>query len=365
MRLDLWEDRAIAKAITKATMGVKVNPTEQILNLTTTALDEFESVSLSASVRRAMRIARLMGDNEQAYLLSLDLRPVGGSAWLRRRNAEEYFSDGESSTARDRARELLEVYIEERTPVKIPDALTGIIEQGSVLSGPISVLEMAIDEMVKSAEVEEDPLDKLRFALRIDLQNQILERIRHRTFSYLCSVETKIGIGFANREIFERSRSRVEEALRGIAPDVLEQLLAAYRRAADGDAESRSHALTSCRRMLESLANVVYPPKSEPVKDRAGKERQAGADKYKNRLWLFLDEKVGSRTSGAVVMATLEDVGNRIDKAYELANKGVHADVSMREVDLCVIQSYLIAGELISLMSEGDGTNQPVEPHTS
>ena len=57
---------------------------EGMLTLTRQALDEFESVPLPASLRRAERIARLRGDIHYAYMFQLDLRPNGGStAWSR------------------------------------------------------------------------------------------------------------------------------------------------------------------------------------------------------------------------------------------------------------------------------------------
>jgi len=39
---------------------------------------------------------------------------------------------------------------------------------------------------------------------------------------------------------------------------VLEQFTAAYRRAREDDAESKNHTFTTCRRIPESVADVVY-----------------------------------------------------------------------------------------------------------
>jgi hypothetical protein len=141
----------------------------------------------------------------------------------------------------------------------------------------------------------------------------------------------------------------VESFLSQISPRVLEQFTAAYRRAREDDAESKTHALTTCRRILESVADVVFPPQAEPAVDSTGKPRKVVAENYVNRLWMFLDASMSASTQSKLLLATLEDFGSRIDKVYSLTNKGVHSDVAQAEVDTCVMQTYLLAGEILRI----------------
>jgi hypothetical protein len=83
--------------------------------------------------------------------------------------------------------------------------------------------------------------------------------------------------------------------------------------------EQLAHVGTSCRRFLERLADVLYPAQADP---RNG--RDLTQDKYLNRLWAYVDDNlVGAEHD--VVVSTLTDIGRRIDKLNELANRGVHA----------------------------------------
>lgn len=155
-----------------------------------------------------------------------------------------------------------------------------------------------------------------------------------------------------NVDIFEKYRRYVDKRLRVIAPDVLEKFISVYKRMNDEDPESKSQALLSCRRILKSVADSVYPATNKPIIGVDGKERILSDEKYVARLWQFVADKIEGKTVGKLLLARIEDLGNRIDKLYDLASKGIHADVSQDEVNQCVIQTYLIIGDIMHLAEE-------------
>ena len=165
-------------------------------------------------------------------------------------------------------------------------------------------------------------MTKLQMDLRRDFDLEIIERATHRVFAYLCTVERDLSYIGVNADIFERHRRRVESFLSKIAPQVLDQFTAAYRRAREDDAESKTHALTTCRRILESVADVVYPPRAEPVVDSSGKTRKVGTENYVNRLWMFASESMSGSTQSKLLLATLGDFGARIDTVYSHGQQG-------------------------------------------
>jgi hypothetical protein len=97
---------------------------------------------------------------------------------------------------------------------------------------------------------------------------------------------------------------------------------------------------------------VVYPPRAEPAVDSSGKTRKVGSENYINRLWMFVDASMSGSTHSRLLLATLQDFGSRIDTAYSLTNRGVHDDVVQAEVDTCVMQTYLLVGEIIRIFEE-------------
>jgi hypothetical protein len=50
-----------------------------------------------------------------------------------------------------------------------------------------------------------------------------------------------------------------------------------------------------------------------------------------------------------LLLASVQDLGNRIDRLYELTNKGIHADVSNFEVNQCLIQTYILVGDILRI----------------
>jgi hypothetical protein len=185
-------------------------------------------------------------------------------------------------------------------------------------------------------------------AVRVPLEN-ILARIKDRLWEFLTETEYELTFGEATGETFDRLRSYVDKQLTTISPPALEQFQTAYRRVKDGGDEDRAHALTSCRRVLKTLADELYPASAEPVSCSDGKTRVFTEAMFVNRLLQYVVETVGKHENGAVVQATLQDVDARLKALNDLASKGVHADVTTYEVDTCVVQTYLLVADVLRI----------------
>lgn len=200
--------------------------------------------------------------------------------------------------------------------------------------------------------------DQARMSLvtsRIPLET-VLSRIKSRLWEFLTETEYELTFGEATAETFDRLRLYVDKQLTTISPPALEQFQTAYRRLKDGGDEDRAHALTSCRRVLKTLADELYPARSEPVTGLDGKSRVLNDAMFVNRLLQYVAETVGKHENGAVVQATLGDVDERLRALNELASKGVHADVTSYEVDTCVVQTYLVVADVLRIRERAAST---------
>jgi hypothetical protein len=183
---------------------------------------------------------------------------------------------------------------------------------------------------------------------RMPLDN-ILARIKGRLWEFLTETEYELTFGEATAETFERLRSYVDRQLTTISAPALEQFQTAYRRLKDGGDEDRAHALTSCRRVLKTLADELYPARPDPVTGSDGKPHVLHDAAFVNRLLQYVSETLGKHENGAVVQATLKDVDARLSALNDLASKGVHADATMYEVDTCVVQTYLVVADVLRI----------------
>lgn len=112
---------------------------------------------------------------------------------------------------------------------------------------------------------------------------------------------------------------------------------------------------------MKSLADALYPATGLAVLGADGKQRVMSDDAYKNRLWQLISEKLGGHVAGELLLASIVDLGNRLDKLYELSSKGVHTKLDHGEAVQCVLQLYTLTGDILRVASNdsaiGNGPN--------
>lgn len=339
-----------ASALVQDLMDTFDNPTQTIASLT----------------RRCQRVASLRGDAPALLWLTWELSDVAND-----------FENEVEKTRESLAARLLKAMPNEEA------SATFTVEYGSYTRRRMMPGKKAnyrsvqqTEELVQTLREQEaatltppppgmDPYD---LSKHVAEQNQIrahllqqrqplessLARIRDRLWEFLNETEYELTFGEATAETFDRLRAYVDKQLTMISPPALDQFQAAYRRLNDGGNEDRAHALTSCRRVLKTIADELYPSSSEPVTGTDGKARVLGDDKFVNRIIQFVTEKIGKHENGAAVQAALEDVGARLIALNDLASKGVHAEVTTYEVDTCVVQTYLVVADVLRIRERAD-----------
>jgi hypothetical protein len=188
---------------------------------------------------------------------------------------------------------------------------------------------------------------------------QISERARLRTFSYLVAWERRFGYVSVNESIFGSYKAQVDKMLAEGLPDLVEKFTAVYRRMNDAAAsnpegpgsEELSHALTTCRRILEAVVDHVLPPRPE-----SSEGHKLDQPAYRNRLFQFIKETSNSRSAADVTVALGKGLHERYVAIGELANKGVHASVALQAANLCALNTYVLCGEILLLQQQARET---------
>lgn len=348
----------------------------QVLDLVQQALVDLDTpgVRLSSVIRKAIRIARLREDYENLYCLSMEMRTVNDREARQAIYLEiaPHLTREELANLNDRS---VEAYLARRFSKNLE--LRGQSEEEMILGLPVPEIEARIEnlrEMIRDLTVPASlgapdyvKLEREQSAMRQRLQVvlaewiAIIQRISQSVHDYLSRTEQQLYYGKANADIFEQNRRFVHDRLYQVSPSVLEQFRSAQERLAFGGAEAGSHALTSCRRILKSVADYLYPPRTEPVTGRDGKARILTDEKYVARLWQYVYERVKGTASRKLIELQVEELCKRIDRLNELSSKGVHSDVSPFEVHQCVLQTYLLVGDLLRLAEGSSGLVVSVE----
>ncbi len=233
----------------------------ELLRLVQQALNEFDSAPLPATIRRATRIASLLGESKTAIKLGLDLKASGGhppsNAEMTRRLMADPKSWGEPHSEAEVA---LNEWMAGRS---MDDEKIAGHSLGTLLFWEEHPLP---DDQISASQYESN----LQWTLK---RIEILERIRHEAFTSLCQWERRLSFAVTQQTALDVVSARVDTLMSDRAPSVLEQFNVAFRRLREADAEevangtaaseALSQCLTSCRRILKAVVDVVQPGRPE------------------------------------------------------------------------------------------------------
>jgi hypothetical protein len=347
-----------------------VTTSSRLQELLTEALDQFDApgASVASAVRRASRIASLRKDYVNQLWLQWEMTDIAGSKMQKWQDPAIARITGELDTllgAEAGGTEGVRAYLQwERNRTMQVD---GQVKMNATAIGQLEeqlrFTQATHDDFVVPAGLTAGDLyyaqqhadgGRAQLIPVIGQLQTILDRVRSSVYAFLVTTEAELESGQAQAGIFVRAQEYVNAALAQYAPKALEQFIAAQDRLYDGSSEDLAHALTSCRRMLKSLADQLYPATGEAVLGVDGVQRTMGDDQYRNRLLEYVRQTLGKHGQYAVIQKTLDGLGARLKSLDALASKGVHDEVTAAEAETCVVWTYLLAADLVRL---ADGTS--------
>ncbi|OQK17550.1 hypothetical protein AU255_06665 [Methyloprofundus sedimenti] len=314
-------------------------------------LDDLETSSspIDAILMRAKRLARLMRDSDAQLWLDLETRgyPTDFS-FSDLGTCRQYAVSGGRLTVEDSkyySQSLPEIEANAESDEALLDSLRTTRTPNTKVK---NFIEKDATEALMSTQLKIQFNQKKNYASTKSLYSSMKLAVH----SYATDTYLAIELGDVAEDIFESTRNIVDAFVRSHCPNAAEKLIAINERMSDGSTESRSAALTSCRRLLMEVADSVFPARDEEWKDRGGKARKVGVEQYKNRLLAYLAELGESSGSFTLLESELEHLASRLDDIYNKTCKGVHIDVSEGEAQLAVIHTYLFIGEIATYTSQ-------------
>ena len=194
-----------------------------------------------------------------------------------------------------------------------------------------------------------------RNRLHTELKEAVRKLGGRRSFIYRYVVQRNLELKFSNiaGDAFSRIREHVDSSIGTMVPAAVQKFSAIYENLNSENPEDWSNAVHGCRRVLQDLADSVFPPTDTPrEKQSGGKTVQVklGADNYINRLVCFVEDRTESERTVAIVGSQLSFLGDRLDALFKAAQKGSHSVISTRdEADRYVVYTYMVVGDLLRL----------------
>jgi hypothetical protein len=196
-----------------------------------------------------------------------------------------------------------------------------------------------------------------RNAMHASVANTSKRLAQRRAFlhGYISRVHYELRFSQVASDIFSRLRERSDMALGALAPTAVQKFSAVYDNLVSENPEDWCNAVHSCRRVLQDLADVLFPAQEQSRVTGQGKARREiklGADNYINRLACFALDAGTSDTTAQLVGSHLHFLGDRLDAVFAAAQKGSHSVVTRDDADRFVVYTYLLAGDLLRLRKQ-------------
>lgn len=313
-------------------MPSKSDISKETIVLAEQALRELElsKASLSSIALKASRIARVSGDFE---MQSIMLYEVGG------------YPSGSSGVTKEvwnAADRAGRIYKKEENGKEISYAKLESIEfmESKILTNK---------ELLKCAGY---PRERTIASNTITSMAKTIGKRRSFIYQYLSDIYYELKYSVATEDSFSRIRSNVDNNIAELIPNSLKKFTAIYDNLESENSEDWSNAVHSCRRVLQDLADALYPSRENIIKKIQGKDRtiKLGPDAYINRLVAYAEEHTDSVRFQEIVGSHMGFLGERLDSVFQAAQKGSHTDiVSRNEADRYVVYTYMVVGDLMSL----------------
>ena len=312
---------------------------------------EMSLVPLSVVVLKALRLARILNDFDMMQVFEWESAgyPKGPSGvkpeiWTIGEGAGRTFFKEEGSS------EIAESYMY----LESIESMEHRIAIGRASLQAAHDPDVAISSRNQFQTVSPVRNATERKGIRRNMQQAIERLASRRTLVYNYAARKHYEIKFSGLadDVFGRIRSSVDASIGSAVPDAVKKFTAVHDNLRTDNPENWSNAVHSCRRVLQDLADVVFPAQDETrTRTVNGKEREIGlkAEQYINRLMAFIEDSSQSSRFREIVGSHLDYIGNRLDALFRSAQKGSHSSVTKEEADRCVVYTYLIVGDILSL----------------
>jgi len=339
---------------------IKINhkSLEEALKLSEEILSDIESgVSLGTCALRASRLARFLQDFDHQKIFFYensgypsDPGGINPEIWRLCIKAERV-----KTTLEGKENEKKEV---QRASTKSISAtllnLDALNESLKVAYDPNISVSSANPNQFVNAGVTGNSLERQNLRKSIKTESDFISERLAFIYNYVSTKNYELKFSNISSDIFSRTRGYVDASIGELIPDAVQKFSSVYENLASDNTEDWSNAVHSCRRILQDLADVIFPARDDlVVQNPNGKNRtiKLGRDNYINRIIAFVEEKANSQRFKEIVGSNLGFLGDRLDAIFKAAQKGSHDVISShQEADRYVIYTYLVIGDILTLV---------------
>ena len=272
---------------------------------------ELSQIPLSLVVLKALRLARIVNDFEAQQIFEWEsggypqaAKGVSPNVWKAAEKANRVLFWSESPD-------------EERTRRMYTDSVEEL--EHSKEMGKIGL------------QTANTPYERGRIRENTRTGSARLASQRTFIYNYASRKYYELTFGGVANDAFSRIRHSVDSLIGKTIPESVRKFTAIYDNLKSDNPEDWANAVHGCRRVLQDLADVVFPAQVETRNVQIGGKNKLiklGRDQYINKLIAHITNSSKSARFSELVGSELEYIGNRLDAVFKASQKGSHATVS-------------------------------------
>ncbi len=318
---------------------------QEILNLSTEILNDIEldKLPFDKILYKGLKLARLKNDFESISWLNYELQgysdendnsPEKIMALTKSgRFTHTIDKDGENKT---------HYYIK-----SIPEIEAQIDSTKQIMSNIKLPTSFEGNMILLAIQNIEDRLTSSRSFITSNVN--VINKVKSNFYNYVINIYYETKFQNYTQNLFTNLKKEVDDKLYEINPDIIKQFVSIYDRLSANDEVEWSQAMSTCRNVIKCFADKVYPASNEKYKCKNGKELDIKDNHYKNRIIAYMDSKTNGDKK-IFLEARFSDLLTRIQKIHDMLSNGTHnLKLSYADVQMCIIQTYFLLGDLINL----------------
>jgi AbiTii len=328
----LLQLQAQVRTVARVCFHAPVSRNQEALRVAEELLADIELRRLKASeiILKATRLARLVGQDDLLTFLKLEREgyPTDGSVngWIGR--ADRWDPEGKTEG------------------VFYPAPLSRIEATLQGQQGAIEALKGGGNYSGEYASIAGREHDQKITALArsIGTLSSICGAVVSTVYGLAMDTYHELLFSDLQATLFADTQGNVDGALAAASGSALEKIERVSDRLRDGDTESVSQALTTCRRLIDSCADHVFPGREDAYDMGNGLTLKVGSQNVLNRLQAYVHGLGVSKSRRDRLRRTLIDL-------YDRCSAGTHAEVTVQEARFVFLQTFVALGEVLTLGS--------------
>ena len=297
---------------------------------------ELSRLSASEVVLKAGRVARLVGHDDLQTFCELERNGYGKSS-----NEAEWIARSGRASDTDEGKYFPQSIAKVEASLASAEKALATLAGGGNYSGDYaSVAGREHDAKINSQ------------ARIIGVWGGIRGQVVATVYDIMVEIYHELLFSELQASLFADTQTRVDGSLALSSGSALDKIERVSERLRDGDPESISQAMTTCRRLIDSCADFVFPAQDDPYSLGEEASLTVGRQQVLNRLQAYAHQCGVPKSRRDRLRRTLADL-------YGRCSAGTHADVATDEARFVFLQTYVALGEILTLVDAGRDIQAP------